>query len=279
MKNHNLYLLVMACLLFASCATDKKISYFQDAKNADSAMIALPSPDIRFRPEDKLSIIVNSKNPELTTLFNLPYITRTVGVDMSSNTNIAGSSRGVSSYVIDQDGNIDFPVLGTLHIAGMTRNEVIRYVKNELITRNLVNDPIVTVEYANLQYAILGEVRSPGRYNINSDRTTLLEAISRAGDMTINGKRQNVMVLRTDSLGNVMTYKVNMTSVDSVFNSPVYYLCQNDMIYVEPTKKRARESTANGNVFASPSFWISTASAITTLVSTILLIRIRANNQ
>ena len=93
--------------------------------------------------------------------------------------------------------------------------------------------------------------------------------------MTINGKRQNVMVLRSDSLGNVMTYTVNMTSVDSVFNSPVYYLCQNDMIYVEPTKKRARESTANGNVFASPSFWISTASAITTLISTILLIQQR----
>ena len=278
MKNHKLYLLALACLLFASCATNKKISYFQDAQNADSARIALPSPDIRFRTEDKLSIIVNCKDPELTTLFNLPYITRSVGVDMSSNTNIAGTSRGVSCYVIDQDGNIDFPVLGTLHIAGMTRNEVIGYIKNELITRNLVNDPIVTVEYANLQYAIFGEVRSPGRYNINSDRTTLLEAISRAGDMTINGKRQNVMVLRSDSLGNVMTYTVDMTSIDSVVNSPVYYLCQNDMIYVEPTKKRARESTANGNVFASPSFWISTASAITTLISTILLIRNRANN-
>lgn len=275
MKNYKLYLLILACLLFSSCATDKVISYFQDAQNADSARIALPSPDIRFRTEDKLSIIVNCKDPEFTTLFNLPYITRTVGADMSSNTNITGSSRGVSSYVVDAEGNIDFPVLGKLHIAGKTRNEVISYIKNELITRNLVNDPIVTVEYANLQYAILGEVRSPGRYNINSDRTTLLEALSRAGDMTINGKRKNVMVIRADSLGNVMTHTVDMTSIDSVVNSPVYYLCQNDMIYVEPTKKRARESTANGNVFSSPSFWISTASAITTLVSTILLIRIR----
>ncbi|MBO7494004.1 MAG: polysaccharide biosynthesis/export family protein [Bacteroidales bacterium] len=275
MKNHKFYLLALVCLLFASCATNKKISYFQDALNADSAIIALPSPDVRFRTEDKLSIIVNSKDPELTTLFNLPYVTRSVGADLSSN-NMTGSSRGVSCYVIDQDGNIDFPVLGTLHIEGMTRNEVISFIKNELISKNLVNDPIVTVEYANLQYSIFGEVRSPGRYNINSDRTTLLEALSRAGDMTINGKRQNVMVLRSDSLGNVLTYTVDMTSLDSVVNSPVYYLCQNDMIYVEPTKKRARESTANGNVFASPSFWISTASAITTLISTILLIQQRA---
>lgn len=276
MKNHKLYLFALVCILFASCAINKKISYFQDAINADSAKIALPSPEIRLRTEDKVSIVVNSQDPELTSMFNLPYITRSVGGTTYSN--MSGTGHGVSCYTIDQDGNIDFPVLGSLHIAGMTRNELTSYIKNELISRKLVNDPVVTVEFANLQYSIFGEVRSPGQYNINSDKMTLLEAISRAGDMTINGKRQNVMVLRSDSLGNVMTYTVDMTSIDSVVNSPVYYLCQNDMIYVEPTKKRARESTANGNVFASPSFWISTASAITTLISTILLIMNRANN-
>lgn len=276
MKNHKLYLFALVCILFASCATNKKISYFQDAINADSAKIASPSPEIRLRTEDKVSIVVNSQDPELTSMFNLPYITRSVGGTTYSN--MSGTGHGVSCYTIDQDGNIDFPVLGSLHIAGMTRNELTSYIKNELISRKLVNDPVVTVEFANLQYSIFGEVRSPGQYNINSDKMTLLEAISRAGDMTINGKRQNVMVLRSDSLGNVMTYTVDMTSIDSVVNSPVYYLCQNDMIYVEPTKKRARESTANGNVFASPSFWISTASAITTLISTILLIMNRANN-
>jgi len=274
MKNRKLYLLALSCLLCASCATNKKISYFQDAINADSARIALSSPEIRLRTEDKVSIVVNSQDPELTALFNLPYITRSVGGTTYSN--MSGSGHGVSCYTIDQEGNIDFPVLGSLHIAGMTRNELTNFVKNELISRNLVNDPVVTVEFANLQYSILGEVRTPGIYNINSDKMTLLEAISRAGDMTINGKRQNVMVLRSDSLDNVLTYTVDMTSIDSVVNSPVYYLCQNDMIYVEPTKKRARESTANGNVFASPSFWISTASAITTLISTILLIQQRA---
>lgn len=273
MKNYKFFLLALICLLFASCATQKKISYFQDAQNADSAKIALPSPEIRLRSEDKISIVVNCKDAELTTLFNLPYITNYVGGTVSSN---MSGNRGVSCYIIDQDGNIDFPVLGTLHIAGMTRNEVQAFVKNELISKNLVNDPVVTVEYANLQYSVLGEVKSPGQYNINSDKVTLLEALSKAGDMTINGRRQDVMVLRADSLGNVMTYRVDMTSIDSVTNSPVYYLCQNDMIYVEPTKKRARESTANGNVFASPSFWISTASAIATLIATILLIQQRA---
>ena len=273
MKNIKLYLLVLISLLLASCATNKKISYFQDAQNADSAKIALPTPEIRLRTEDKVSIVVNCQDPELTALFNLPYITRSVGGTTYSN--MSGAGHGVSCYTIDPSGNIDFPVLGTLHIVGMTRNELTEYIKNELISKNQANDPVVTVEYANLQYSILGEVRAPGQYNINSDKVTLLEAISKAGDMTINGKRQNVMVLRADTLGNVMTYTVDMTSIDSVVNSPVYYLCQNDMIYVEPSKKRARESTANGNVFASPSFWISTASAITTLISTILLIRNR----
>lgn len=275
MKNHKLYLFALVCLLFASCATNKKISYFQDAINADSARIALPSPEIRLRTEDKLSIVVNCRDPELSALFNLPYSSRVIGARNTNN--IAGTTNvGVSCYAIDPNGNIDFPELGTLHIAGMTRTEVANYIKQELINRNLVTDPVVTVEYSNLHFSVFGEVRNPGQFNIVRDKVTLLDAISTAGDLTINGKRTNVMVLRTDSLGNVLTYKVNMTSLDSVVNSPVYYLCQNDQIYVEPTKKRAREATANGNVFASPSFWISTASAITTLISTILLIQQRS---
>lgn len=275
MKNHKLYLFALVCLLFASCATNKKISYFQDAINADSARIALPSPEIRLRTEDKLSIVVNCRDPELSALFNLPYSTRVVGARNTNN--ISGTSNlGVSCYAVDPNGNIDFPELGVIHIAGMTRIEVANYIKQELINRNLVTDPVVTVEYSNLHFSVFGEVRNPGQFNIVRDKVTLLDAISTAGDLTINGKRTNVMVLRTDSVGNVLTYKVNMTSLDSVVNSPVYYLCQNDQIYVEPTKKRARESTANGNVFASPSFWISTASAITTLISTILLIQQRS---
>lgn len=275
MKNHKLYLFALVCLLLASCATNKKISYFQDAINADSAKIALPSPEIRLRTEDKLSIVVNCRDPELSALFNLPYSSRVIGARNTNN--ISGTTNvGVSCYAIDPNGNIDFPELGIIHIAGMTRTEVANYIKQELINRNLVTDPVVTVEYSNLHFSVFGEVRNPGQFNIVRDKVTLLDAISTAGDLTINGKRTNVMVLRTDSDGNVLTYKVNMTSLDSVVNSPVYYLCQNDQIYVEPTKKRARESTANGNVFASPSFWISTASAITTLISTILLIQQRS---
>lgn len=262
--------LFAALLFMASCATNKQISYFQDAVNADSAAIALSDPQIRFRPDDKISIVVNSRNPELANMYNLPYTTRYVGSSSLSST--VSGNQGLMCYTIDPEGNIEFPELGTIHIAGMTRSEVAAFVKGQLVGQGLIQDPIVTVEFANMQFSVIGEVKSPGRYNINQDKVTILDAISMAGDMTINGKRKNVQVLRTDSLGNIMTYRVDFTSIDSVRNSPVYYLAQNDLVYVEPTKKRARESEASGNTLASPSFWISIVSALSTIVTTTILI-------
>lgn len=269
MRINKLHVFAFCCLLFASCANNKQIIYFQDAVNADSAKIALASPEIRFYPDDKLSIIVNCRDPELANLFNLPYTTRYVGAP--SLTSYSGN-QGVSCYVVDPDGNIDFPELGKLHIAGMTRSEVAAYIKGLLVGKNLVQDPVVIVEYANLHVSVLGEVKSPGQYNIATDKVTILDALSMAGDMTINGKRKDVLVMRTDSLGEVMTYSVDFTSIDSVKNSPVYYLCQNDVVYVAPTKKRAREADANGNTFSTPSFWISIMTSVTSIISTTLLI-------
>ena len=266
----NLIPFIVLLLCMASCASTKKIAYFQDAVRADSAAIALSSPEIRFRPDDKLSIVVSTRDPELAYMFNLPYTTRYIGsLTLSS---IASGNQGLMCYTIDSEGCIDFPQLGKIHIAGMTRNEVAAYIKGQLTGRNLIQDPIVTVEYANMQFAVIGEVKSPGRYNVIRDKVTLLDAISMAGDMTINGKRTNVQVLRTDSTGNVLTYSVDFTSLDSVVNSPVYFLAQNDVVYVEPSKKRARESEASGNTLASPSFWISIVSALSTIVTTTILI-------
>ena len=261
---------IVLLLCMASCGSTKKIAYFQDAVRSDSAAIALSSPEIRFRPDDKLSIVVSSHDPELANMFNLPYTTRYIGSQTLTST--ASGNQGLMCYTIDSDGCIEFPQLGKLHIAGMTRSEVAAYIKGQLTGRNLILDPIVTVEYANMQFAVIGEVKSPGRYNVIRDKVTLLDAISMAGDMTINGKRTNVQVLRTDSTGNVLTYSVDFTSLDSVVNSPVYFLAQNDVVYVEPSKKRARESEASGNTLASPSFWISIVSALSTIVTTTILI-------
>lgn len=263
----NLIPFVVMLMLLASCATNKKITYFQDiAVATDTTGVMRMAPDIMLRPDDKISIIVNTRDPELTTLFNLPYVSRILGQQTEA---ISNTNQGSSGYIVKGDGTIDFPVLGSLSVAGMTRDEVAAYVKNQLITQNLVNDPVVTVEFVNLHYSVMGEVKSPGSYKITRDRVTILEALSEAGDMTINGKRENVLVIRPDSTGKLYAYQVDMRSFESVVNSPVYYIHQNDYIYVEPNKKKANESTVNANTVSSASFWISVTSLLASLATTI----------
>lgn len=270
MKNLLLPLIALLMLL-ASCATQKKISYFQDISNDSQSteQTATLAPEIRLRPEDKISIIVNSKDPELSALFNLPYTARVIG---QANENVSGTNQGTSGYIVKGDGSIDFPVLGTIQVAGMTRDEVSAYIKQQLISQNLVNDPVVTVEYVNLKFSVMGEVKSPGSYQITRDRVTLLDAISQAGDMTIYGKRDNVLILRPDSIGKLSAYHVDMRSFNDVVSSPAYYIHQNDYIYVEPNKKRANESTVNGNTVRSASFWISIVSLLASLATTTTLL-------
>lgn len=263
----NLIPFIAVLLLLASCATNKKITYFQDiAVATDTTGAMRMAPDIMLRPDDKISIIVNTRDPELTTLFNLPYTARVLG---QTNEVINNTNQGTSGYIVKGDGTIDFPVLGSISVAGKTRDEVSAYIKNQLISQNLVNDPVVTVEFMNLQFSVMGEVKSPGSYKITRDRVTLLEALSEAGDMTINGKRENVLVIRPDSTGKLYAYQVDMRSFENVVNSPIYYIHQNDYIYVEPNRKKANESTVNANTVSSASFWISVTSLLASLATTI----------
>ena len=264
-------------LLLSSCDVSKRITYFQDiqGKQITTSSDEQPTPEIRLRPEDKISIIVNSKVPELTALFNLPYTSRILG---STSENVSGSNYGTSGYTIKTDGTIDFPVLGLVQAAGKTRDELAAYIKSELMDRNLVNDPVVTVEFINLQFSIMGEVRTPGSYKITRDHITLLDALSMAGDLNIDGKRDNVLVLRPDASGNMIAYNVDMRSFETVHNSPAYYIHQNDYIYVEPNKKRANQSTVNANTVESVSFWISVASFLASMATTVSILMIRWGN-
>ncbi len=275
MKKHLLFI-IAAALLLASCNTSKRITYFQDIQDYKdaSADAVPPAPEIRLRPDDKISIIVNSKDPELTALFNLPYTTRVLGAQTENVT--MNSNYGTSAYVVKRDGTIDFPVLGSVPAGGKTRDELSAFIKNELITQGLVNDPVVTVEFVNLQFSVMGEVRTPGSYKITRDYVTILDALSMAGDLNINGKRENVLVLRPDSIGKLTAYTVDMRSFASVQNSPVYYIHQNDYIYVEPNKKKANESTVNANTVQSAAFWISVASFLASVASTVSVIVTRA---
>lgn len=272
-KNHIFFLALV--LLFSSCNTYKKITYFQDIQNYidTTEVVEKGISVIRLQPEDKISIIVNTMDPELTTLFNLPYTSRVLG---SNSEAVSYTNHGTSGYIIKADGTIDFPVLGSVQAAGKTREELASYIKSELIAQNLVKDPVVTVEYINLQFSVMGEVNSPGSYKISRDYVTLLDAISMAGDMTINGRRDNVLILRPDSVGAVKAYNVDMRSFAELQKSPVYYIHQRDYIYVEPNKKRANQSTVNANTVQSASFWISVVSFLASIASTVSVIVTRA---
>lgn len=260
-----------AFILFAawaavSCSTPSKVTYFQDLRPGESEQKVIAATEIKVRPGDKLSIIVNSRDPQLTQLFNLPYVTQQIGQMSASKSSgsVSGTSQGISGYTVDEKGMIDFPVLGKIEIAGKNREEIASFIKGELLAKNLVKDPVVTVEYMNLCISVLGEVANPGRYSIDRDKVTLLDAISMAGDLTIYGKREKVLVLREEE-GVQHVYGVDLCSAEYLYTSPVYYLRQNDVVYVEPNNVRARQSTVNGNNVRSTSFWISLASLLTTV--------------
>lgn len=259
MKFCKIIIVAASVLLLGSCATPKKISYFQDLRPGESELAPAALTEISIQPKDKLSILVNSQDLRLTNLFNLPVVSQQIGQETSSNTN-----RGLSGYTVDSNGDIDFPVLGKIHIWGMTREEVAAHIKQELQSNDLIKDPVVTVEFMNLNIKVLGEVNNPGRFSIDRDNMTLLDALSLAGDLTIYGNRENVTVLRDDG-GRQRVYRVDLCSAGELYHSPAYYLQQNDVVYVGPNATKARQSTVNGNNVRSTSFWISLASLLTTI--------------
>ena len=270
-KSQSLLLLVAATWLL-SCSTPKDVTYFQDAE-ALNGMATQAAKQFRLQPEDKINIVVNSSNPMLEKQFTLTTLNTNYvlgsSVTPKTTTNSSAGTGQMVAYTVDEQGTIDFPILGKISVQGKTRQEVAQYIQDRLIARDLVNDPIVTVEYVNLGVNVLGEVNKAGHIDINKDHFTIIDALSRAGDLTINGNRHRVLVTRqVDGVNQV--YTVDMTNLQTLLNSPVYYLQQNDLVYVSPTDKRKREARAAGNTFNTPAVWISIASLLTTITALIL---------
>ena len=235
-------------LFLASCSATKEIAYFQDLRPGETELSITDPVEITLRPKDKISILVNSRDPLLEDLFNLPIVSRQLGLTPTTgNSATTGyrSNHGIAGYTVDAEGQIDFPVLGKIKVEGMTREEVAAFIKKELVGNNLVKDPVVTVEFMNLN-------------------VTVLDALSMAGDLTIYGKREKVLVLRQEN-GKQRIYGINLCSGEHIYSSPVYYLQQGDVVYVEPNSVRARQSTVNGNNIRSTSFWVSIASLLTSV--------------
>lgn len=214
----------LAAAVLCSCGTSRGSSYLADMRG-DSTFLAAEASEIRLQPFDKVSIVVSCRDAKLSALFNLPAVAQGVaGADTVT-------VQGFSQYTVDRDGNIDFPVLGTLHVAGLTRAGLCKDIKGRLAEGRLLDDCVVTAEFCNLALSVLGEVRSPGRYAITRDCITIFDALGLAGDLTHDADRRHVTVVRREE-GRQVSYEVNLTSAASVYASPAYYLRQNDVVYV-----------------------------------------------
>ncbi|WP_138272547.1 polysaccharide biosynthesis/export family protein [Parabacteroides merdae] len=251
-------MLMCVVVLCTSCASSKKVVYLQD-------VVPLKQQDIEQKYEvyihndDLLAIMVNSKNPELALPFNMPMVSYQLGSQTAPQQRVLG-------YLVDTNGDIDFPILGKLHVAGLTRLQLTDMIKQRLIDEDLIKDPIVTVQFLNYKVSVMGEVNRPGSFNISGDRITLLEALSMAGDLTIYGRRDRVAVIREkDGKRTILMHDLRSSDI---FNSPCYYLQQNDIVYVEPNKAKAGQSEINQN--KSVGVWLSAASILVSIASLIV---------
>ncbi len=246
-------LLVFSLTLLLSCASKKKVVYLQDidqTKSYDSSTLYEP----KLQPDDLLSIIVSAENPELSVPFNLPQI--------QGNYEINNNQNGIKTYLVDNFGYIEFPVIGKLKLGGLTRTEATA----KLVTAvgEYIKNPIINLRILNFKVSILGEVLKPSSFTLSSERITLLEAISMAGDLTIYGKRNNILIIR-EAEGKKTYNRVDITKSDFL-NSPFYYLAQNDIVVVEPNKTRVNASVIGPNVTAT----ISAISVLVTLIVVLL---------
>ena len=251
-------LLALLVVSAASCSTYKKINYIQDAQ-LDTALTMIANQGILIQPMDMISIVVSSRDPELARIYNLPVVTYQAGSESS----VSNFNQRLIGYSVDNDGNIQFPELGTIHVAGLNRWQLAELIREKL--SSLVKDAVVTVQFMNFKISVTGEVTSPGVFDISGDKITIFEAISLARNLTIYGRRDGVYVIREQN-GSRTIYQVDLRTVD-MFNSPAYYLQQNDVVYVEPNKVRAGQSTINENNLKSVSLWVSIGSFLSTLAT------------
>jgi polysaccharide export outer membrane protein len=261
-KIRNLGYIALLLLFLGGCASQKEITYLQDVTRNYRQTIA-QDYDVRINSDDLLSIMVNSKDPELVQMFNLPMVSYQV-----TSMGYLGGQQRMLGYLVDKNGNIKFPQLGEVNVRGLNRFELSDLISNELKERGLVNDAVVTVQFLNFKVSVMGEVVRPGTFEVDSDRITLLDALSLAGDMTIYGRRDNVRVIREEN-GERTVAIVDLRS-RNLMNSPYYYLKQNDIVYVEPNKARAGQREINQN--RSVSTFASILSVLASLASLAVVI-------
>jgi len=260
--------IIVVCIVFVSCNTTKDIVYLQNAgtpiefKTGETAL----RPDATLKPGDLLTITVNTNIPEAAQPFNLPLIPGGEGMNSYgiSKTNISGGA-GLQNYLIDIEGNINFPILGKIQVSGMKKNELIQLLKSKIYPRYMTEEPIITVRFANYKISVLGEVNRPGAYDVNNEKLDILEALAMVGDLTIYGRRDNVLLIREDEKGHKTTYRIDLRD-KRLIDSPYFYLQQNDVLYVQPNNPRSRGAALG----AAEALSISVVGTLISLTSLII---------
>jgi len=261
----NVYVgVLLTALLMTSCINTKRIVYLEDVKESLSYPMNA-QPEMKIQRDDRLSIVVSSRNPELTVPFNISTggnFQVTSSGDVATGTDMQKCEKG---YMVDLNGYIEFPVLGKLKVVDLSCKQVAELIKKRLIDENLINDPLVFIDILNIKITVMGEVESPQVLKIDDSRITLLEAITRTGGVTSNALLDRVAVIREE--GNERRMYMHDIRSSDIFYSPCYYLQQNDMVYVHP--KFAEANTKERRTLSFYSFGLTLLSLITTI--TVLL--------
>ena len=257
----NLFPCLIAVFLLASCQSYKKVPYLQDAEVVKNTNQQESLYDAKIMPKDLLTIVVSCTSPELAVPFNLTVVTQE-NVAMTTTT----SQPILQQYLVDNEGKINFPVLGELKVGGLTKREAEELIIEKL-KPYLTETPIVTVRMVNYKISVLGEVAHPGTFTINNEKVNLLEALAMAGDMTVWGVRDNVKLIRESADGKQEIVTLDLNSAETIL-SPYYWLQQNDIVYVTPNKAKAR----NSDIGNSTSLWFSATSILVSLASLLVTI-------
>lgn len=257
MKNLKL-LLALGLFLVCSCTSYKQVPYLQNSATLDSTQVS-ELYDARIQPKDLLTITVSCKDFNAAIPFNL--IVQTSQAAYLA-TRAITTQPSLQTYLVGNDGGIDFPTLGHIIVGGMTKTELEEYIR-ENIKQHFTNDePIITVRMVNYKISVLGEVMRPNSYTISNEKVNIFEALALAGDLTIWGKRDAVKLIRESADGTKQVVNLNLNDANIIY-SPYYYLQQNDILYVEPNKAKSR----NSDVGSSTSLWFSAVSIMISIVN------------
>ena len=256
MKIKRLLFLFSLPLLLAACTSYTNVPYLQNPEVVNDFGEILPLYDAKIMPKELLSITVNTPDPQAAAPFNLTVQTPLNAALTNINTTTQPT---LQQYLVNNSGEIDFPVIGTLRVGGLTKNEAESLIR-ERLRPYLKEAPIVTVRMANYKISVLGEVARPGSFTIGNEKVNVLEALAMAGDMTIYGVRDNVKLIREDESGKRKIINLDLNNA-GIVTSPYYYLKQNDILYVTPNETKAK----NSDIGNSTTLWVSSISILVSI--------------